>query len=193
VATAADAPPELELALLGFLRHEAMHAYEIYLRMRHTESLGLVWRLKQGHLYALLARLEDAGYLASSMQQQGARPPRRVLVLTDAGRDAFLEWLSDPVAHGRDFRLTFLAKLYFAAQEKGSHTLVLIARQSAACEHWLADLHTHLDALSPEMRYERLVLAFRATQIEAILRWLDECEATLGIAGGQTGPDTIDS
>ena len=180
MTTTAKAPPEMEIALLGFLRHEPMHAYEIYLRLRHAKSLGLVWTLKQGHLYALLARLEDLGYLIGDIQQQASRPPRKVLALTDAGRDAYEEWLAEPVAHGRDFRLTFLAKLFFASQEGERHVSTLIARQRAACEQWLADLHQRIDTLTGDQRYERLVLAFRASQIEAILVWLDQCDASLG-------------
>jgi PadR family transcriptional regulator, regulatory protein AphA len=182
MAVAAKAPTEMEVALLGFLLREPMHAYEIHLQLRHAESLGLVWRLKQGHLYALLARLEEAGYVIGSVQQQAMRPPRKVLALTAAGGDAFAAWLTEPVAHGRDFRLTFLAKLYFAVREGGSRVAQLVARQRAECERWLADFESRASALAEDQRYDRLVLAFRASQIEAILRWLDACDASLGAA-----------
>ena len=181
MATAAKAPPGLELALLGFLRREPMHAYEIHVRLAQAEALGLVWRIKQSHLYALLARLEEAGYLAGSMQPQGTRPPRRMLALTAEGRDAFARWLTAPVAHGRDFRLEFLAKLFFAAQEDAASVSTLISGQHMTCKRWLADLHERVASLQADRIYERLVLGFRASQIEAILRWLDECETTLGV------------
>lgn len=186
MTAATKAPAEIEIALLGFLRREPMHAYEIYLRLRHGESLGLVWRLKQGHLYAMLARLEAAGYLVGSMQPQVSSPPRKVLALTDAGRAAFEEWLTEPVAHGRDFRLTFLAKLFFASQEGKRSAAPLLARQRAACEHWRSELRERIAALAEDQHYDRLVLAFRATQIEAILTWLDECDATISAVGAGT-------
>ena len=185
MTVAAKAPPEMETALLGFLLHEPMHAYEIHLQLRHAESLGLVWRLKQGHLYALLARLEEAGHVVASLQPQASRPPRKVLALTEAGRGAFASWLSEPVAHGRDLRLTFLAKLYFASREGGASVSQLVARQRMECERWLADLKTRISALADDMCYDRLVLAFRASQIEAILLWLEECDASLGSAIAQ--------
>ncbi len=182
MSTATKLPPEIEIALLGFLQHEPTHAYDMYLRLREAGALGLVWHLKQAHLYALLARLEDAGYLVGSVEQRGARPPRRLLALTDAGRLAFKEWLVEPVAHGRDFRLTFLAKLFFAARDGPHQVSMLVARQRVACERWLADLQQRINALAEDLRYDRLVLAFRASQIEAILIWLDETDASLGVA-----------
>jgi DNA-binding PadR family transcriptional regulator len=117
ISTERLAPSGLELALLGFLREQPAHAYELFQRMEQAGTLGLVWRLKQSHLYALLARLEAAGYLAGDLVRQGTRPPKRMLTLTAKGRTAFDEWVMAPVARGRDFRQEFLAKLYFAASE----------------------------------------------------------------------------
>jgi DNA-binding PadR family transcriptional regulator len=169
----------MEHALLGFLRHEPMHAYEIHQKLAQTRDLGRVWHLKQSQLYALLGRLEEAGYLSTTTEIQGTRPPRKMMSLTDAGRQAFENWLSTPVGHGRDFRLEFLAKLYFA-DESGPVTVSnLIARQRATSASWLADLRTQADAMPSDRRYDWLVLQFRINQILAILTWLETCAATL--------------
>src|SRR3712207_428899 len=107
-------PLTLEHALLGFLWQRPMHAYEIHQMLKEARALGLIWHLKQSQLYALLARLEEEGYITSITEPQGTRPPRRVMHLTSQGREAFQRWLVEPVAHGRDFRQEFLAKLFFA-------------------------------------------------------------------------------
>lgn len=169
------APPGLELTLLGLLRDEPMHAYEMHARLAQAEALGLVWHVKQGQLYALLTRLEEAGYVGSMMQLQVSRPPRKVLHVTAAGREAFYRWLAEPVAHGRDFRLEFLAKLYFAARDGGAAAGALIERQRAACEGWLAALRERMAASPADRHFDRLVLRFRASQIEAIVAWLGDC------------------
>jgi DNA-binding PadR family transcriptional regulator len=184
MTTIAKAPPGLEHALLGFLRDAPTHAYDIHARLAQVEALGLVWRLKQGHLYALLARLEEEGYIAGTMQPQGTRPPRRVLSLTAAGREAFAQWLVTPVAHGRDLRLEFLAKLFFAAREGPATVAALVAAQRAQAERWRADLRRQADALPADRRFERVVLGFRGSQIEAILHWLDDCQVAFGAAYG---------
>lgn len=179
------APPShgLELALLGLLRTQPRHAYELHLVLQRTEALGIVWHLKQGHLYALLGKLEDAGYVESTLEPHGARPPRKILRLTPRGREAFTEWVTSPVEHGREFRLEFLAKLSFAAQDGQEAVRTIITRQRAACHTWVADLDWQIQAVSPERRFERLVLQFRSSQLDAILSWLDTCERTFAQQG----------
>jgi PadR family transcriptional regulator AphA len=174
-----SAPAGLECALLGLLRGAPTHAYELHGRLVRAEALGLVWHLKQSHLYALLTRLEESGFLTSTMEPRGARPPRKMLSLTPSGRDAFAHWAAAPVAHGRDFRLEFLAKLYFAAEEGPTAVAALVERQRAACAAWLADLRAQSAHLSDTQPYAQLVLGFRSSQIEAILAWLETCAAVL--------------
>jgi DNA-binding PadR family transcriptional regulator len=181
MGTSAPAPQGLELALLGLLRTRPHHAYELHQELQRHEALGIVWRLKQGNLYALLAKLEETDYLASTLEVRGTRPPRKMLHLTARGHEAFMQWLEQPVGHGRDFRLEFLAKLYFAAQEGETAVGTLISRQRAACHAWVADLERQVQAISPEHPFERLVLQFRASQLEAILSWLDTCERALAL------------
>jgi DNA-binding PadR family transcriptional regulator len=176
-----SAPPSqgLELALLGLLRARPRHVYELHQGLQRTEALGIVWRLKQGNAYALLAKLEEAGYVVSTLEAHGARPPRKMLQLTPRGQAAFTAWLQSPVEHGRDFRLEFLAKLYFAQQEGAEAVDTLILRQRAACRDWLSDLERQVNAISPERTFEQLVLQFRASQLQATLSWLDICALAL--------------
>jgi PadR family transcriptional regulator, regulatory protein AphA len=172
-------PLAIEYALLGFLREHPMHAYEIHQTLLRPEALGLVWHLKQSLVYVMLERLEEAGYLTTTLEPQNSRPPRKLLHLTNSGRAAFERWLITPVEHGREFRLEFLAKLYFAKQEDPAVVASLLTTQRVSCQEWLGDLRTQADTLADERDYDWLVLQFRIGQLEAILSWLDTCEATV--------------
>src|SRR5579859_3764842 len=141
-------PLTIEHALLGFLRQRPMHAYEIHQTLMRAEALGLVWHLKQSLVYVMLERLEAEGYVTSSIEPQGSRPPRKILQLTASGHAAFRRWLLTPVEHGRDFRLEFLAKLYFASQDDPLSAAMLIADQQTACRDWLVDLRGQAEAVS---------------------------------------------
>jgi DNA-binding PadR family transcriptional regulator len=174
-----DVAMGIEYSLLGFLWQRSMHAYQMHQELRRAESLGLVWQLKQGHLYALLGKLEAAGLVAGTTEPQGTRPPRRVLRLTPAGERAYQAWVSSPVAHGRDFRLDFLAKLFFAARTSPVAASQLISRQQQMCGEWLTSLRAQVQEVDAGRPYERLVLQFRLGQIEAIVAWLGECEEVL--------------
>lgn len=172
-------PLSLEHALLGFLKERPLHAYEIYQMLKQAQALGLVWRVKQSQLYALLARLEEAGYLSSTAELQENRPPRKVMRLTDEGEHAFAEWLMLPVTHGRDLRLEFLAKLFFAARAGPAAVTQLIQAQRRLFQAQLVSLHSQAAAIHNQRAYDWLVLQFRIGQMEAMLAWLETCKTTL--------------
>lgn len=175
----AKGPLTLEYALLGFIQSEPTHAYEIHQRLEQTEMLGLVWRLKQRQLYALLERLEAEGYVAAALEPQDSRPPRRLLHLTPSGAAAFRQWLTTPVAHGRDFRQEFMAKLYFARKTGTATVAKLIEQQRSVCQQQIEDFRTQLAAMPAERLLDTLVFHFRIGQLEATLQWLATCVALL--------------
>ena len=174
-------PLSTEYALLGFLRQQPRHGYEIYQQLSDPTGLGRVWRLKQSRLYALLGKLERRGYVTTTLEPQSNRPARKVFELTEAGREAFLTWVQRPVQHGRRFRLDFLAKLYFSQQEGPAMTQKLIEQQKATCQTWLAEQQAEAAALRETQPYDWLVQEFRISQIKAMLDWLDTCVQNLPV------------
>jgi PadR family transcriptional regulator, regulatory protein AphA len=172
-------PLTVEHGLLGFVRQQPLHGYEIAQRLAATEALGLPWSWKQSQVYADLARLEEEGYLTSAVEAQGTRPPRKVFQLTAQGTAAFAAWIASPVGHGRDFQLEFPLKLYFAQQEGAAAARELLARQQAACRSWLAALQTQELPADDPPSYPHLVQQFRRSQLETILAWLTTCASQL--------------
>lgn len=168
----------VEHALLGFIYERPAHGYEIYQQVSSKEGLWQVWRLKQAQLYALLAKLEDHGYVVGDVQPQAARPPRRTYTLTAKGRAAYLNWLHSPVARGRQMRIEFLSKFYFACRQGPAVVDNLLVQQTAACEHWLAELHRQPPAAAQEI-FAYAVQQFRIDQVESFLTWLADCRAHL--------------
>lgn len=166
----------IEHALLGFLREQPRHGYAIYQELTDPAGLWIVWRMKQSQLYALLSKLDDQGLLTSSVEPQEGRPPRKVYRLTDAGEAAFLAWVKSPVAHGRQFRMDFLAKLFFARREGQPAVGELIDAQRAVCREWLDAQQTASEETSEDAVFQQLVHQYRTGQIHAMLDWLDACE-----------------
>ncbi|HEY1013159.1 MAG TPA: helix-turn-helix transcriptional regulator, partial [Herpetosiphonaceae bacterium] len=162
------APLTIEHAALGLLRQRPMHAYEMHQTLQRAGALGMVWRLKQSLLYAILDRLEAEGLVTGEVVPQGSRPPRTILRLTEAGALALERWLAAPVSHGRDFRLEFLAKLYFAGQAGPAQVASLLDVQRTACAGWLEELRRQAERAAGEP-YEWLVFQFRIGQIDAIV------------------------
>lgn len=184
-------PLTVEHALLGFLRRQPMYGYEIHQRLLESAEMGLVWSVKQSMLYALLTRMEDEGYLSSTLEHQGARPSRKILSLTPDGEAAFLSWVRSPVPHGRDFRIEFLAKLYFACAEGAAEAQALIAAQRAASTLRHDELRARADALAEQCSYDWLVLSYRVGQLDATLEWLDLCSTWATAAEAAAGEERI--
>lgn len=65
----------LELAILGLLKEQPMHGYEIRKSLR--EDFGVLSNLSFGSLYPALARLEAAGALSTLEPTSTTRRPRR--------------------------------------------------------------------------------------------------------------------
>lgn len=166
----------VEYALLGFVYEQPTHGYEIYQHLSDPQGLWQVWRMKQSQLYALLTKLEDEGYLVTTLQPQEARPPRKVYSLTVIGRATFEQWLITPVTHGRQMRLEFLAKLYFAYRHGPAVVQPLLEQQIRACRRWLAELQTQTSTTQATDPFTYAVQQFRITQIESFLTWLLTCQ-----------------
>jgi PadR family transcriptional regulator, regulatory protein AphA len=160
----------VENALLGLLRREPRHGYELAREFAPDTPLGEVVHLEMSMLYALLKKLERDGYVRSSMQIQGSRPPRKVFELTNSGHQALDDWLAEPVERTRDLRLEFLLKLYIARDTEPQLARNLIAGQHEICQRHIASLHDQIAGEQDSFR--RLVLEMRMAQNVALLEWL---------------------
>ena len=180
-------PLTIEHALLGLLYRRPLHGYQLHQELTEAHDLGLVWRLKEAQLYRLLGRLEEEGYVEATSEAQGTRPPRKVLRLTPAGEAAFLAWVRSPVHRGRELRLEFLAKLYFARQLGGETVRDLVEAQRQELQEALDDLTRQADALRQTRIYDWLVLEFRIGQLGAMLAWLATCETALAFPPSPPG------
>jgi PadR family transcriptional regulator, regulatory protein AphA len=169
----------IEHALLGFLQQGPLHGYQLHQKLCDPAGLKQVWYLKQAQLYALLGKLEEAGYITATIQPQETRPARRVFRLTPAGQDAFQDWLFSPVLRPRQMRQEFQAKIYFAQYSGGEACARLIAVQCQACQHWLAAQKTYAERESAANDYAWLVDQYRVGQIQAMLDWLKICQEKL--------------
>ncbi len=176
--TATATPLTIEHCLLGFVYEQPIHGYEIYQQLSAPTGLWQVWRMKQSQLYALLAKLEELAYLTTTLQPQAARPPRKVYALTPSGEAAFQQWLTTPVANGRQMRIEFLAKLYFAQRQGPTIVRQLLDGQTVACQQWLGAFPVQATP-APNDYFSYTVQQFRHNQIKSFLAWLATCHQAL--------------
>ncbi len=78
---------ERQLLLLGLLRQQDMHGYQLYEFIE--QDLSACTDLKKSTAYYLLNKMAANGWITEEQVQDGNRPPRRVYSLTPAGEAAF--------------------------------------------------------------------------------------------------------
>lgn len=171
-------PLHLEYALLGLIRRQPVHGYELMQQWKDEKGMGLVWSVKPGLLYAALEKLEQHGYIQSALIPGKTSPVRKEYHITPLGEDAFLGWMITPVTHARDFRQDFLYKLYFAQDVLPTSMEVLIRQQQELCVDWIITLRVQLSECSA---YDRMVIDFRIRQVQSIHEWLDELSRTISL------------
>lgn len=176
-----------EYALLGLLWNGPQHGYELHRAFAADQELGAICRLEQSQLYAFLKKLEQLGYLESTLEPQEGRPPRRMVGLTQTGRETFRQWIEAPVPRPREVRLLFLLKLFFARAFGAATVRTLITRQIEACRVFL-EKQEHLfqaeSGFAPDapsgttlQEFRFIVHQARIRQIEATIAWLAELQS----------------
>lgn len=173
-----------ELLLLGLLRQQARHGYELhdFIQTRLTSCT----RLKKATAYYLLKKMADRGWLTQETVQEGKRPPRQVYELTPQGEVAFQRLLREHLARHHpadlpdDISLAFLDVLSVEERRK-----LLRKRRS--------DLQSALErarAMPPHPGSLGLVMAHWRHHLESELQWLDGLLASLD-ASEEVSPNTF--
>jgi DNA-binding PadR family transcriptional regulator len=190
----------LELAILGLLKEQPLHGYE--LKKRLGETLGSLWGISYGSLYPALRRLEHDGSieivapetvtvpipatgsldgdLAAARVRRPAKSTRRTKKayrLTERGDARLSELLVDDDATGDDER-TFALKLAFCGNLDPEARLDVLTRRRAA----LADRLARARRTSPGRgdRYTRSLFEHRTQSTQRDLEWVDALIAAEG-------------
>jgi len=122
----------LELAILGFLREEPLHGYE--LKQRIAWLAGHFRPVSDGALYPAIARLERQGLLTRREAPGSGAAPRQVLSLTEQGQAALLERLRSPDEIDISDRNRFFALLAFLKFLPAAEQRAVLMRRLAFLE-----------------------------------------------------------
>jgi DNA-binding PadR family transcriptional regulator len=169
-----------EYAVLGLVRHP-MHGYQVARQMAGGSGLGLVCPLGMSNVYFVLGTLQERGLVKVEERQEERYPPRVMLRATAAGRRAFDRWLREPVTRLRQVRLDFLVKLFFLSREDPALARELAEAHRDFCRRYLAEWR-ELAAKPGAAAFDRLAIEAKIAVAEGTLRWLEQCDRSLGEA-----------
>jgi len=84
--------------------------------------------LNKGYIYEVIHKMERDGLVTSRVEpQEGMRPDRSVLEVTDTGLEQLTEWLAEPVRRSAGFRDEFVQKV-LAASLRGEDAVRRVCR-----------------------------------------------------------------
>lgn len=158
---------EKKLLLLGLLRRQEMHGYQ--LNEFIDNNLALCTDLKKPTAYYLLDQMARDGWISAETVQEGNRPPRRVYRLTNPGEAAFQQLLREglasyqPVNFPGDIGLAFLDWL---APAEALPLLEQQKQQLTARLEQISAIPAHSGSLG-------LIFAHQSQHLQAELAWLE--------------------
>lgn len=158
---------ERELLLLGVLRRQGMHGYQVHDFI--DRYLASCTDLKKPTAYFLLDKMAKAGWVTAETAREGNRPPRRVYRLTAEGEAAYQRLLREnlaayvPAYFVSDTGLAFLDDVPAAE----AHALFVRRREALAAELAAARAApAHPGSL-------QWLVEHRQRHLQAELEWLD--------------------
>ena|SRR2546426_2646406 len=162
----------LELAILGLLKEQAMHGYQ--LKKRLADTLGSFWQVSYGSLYPALKRLQrqEAVEMIFPKEEVGRR--KNVYRISPKGEELFAEMLERAGADASEDN-GFSVRLAFFQYLKPETRIRLLERRRVFLEGRGSKLK---DALrSTKERIDNYTLSLMNHQLAATehdIRWLDE-------------------
>ena len=160
----------IDLAILGLLKDEPLHGYE--LRKRLT-AMGAGGAFSYGSLYPALRRLERDSFILKT-RPAGTLRGKKVYALTAAGTARFFDLLADDSPADRD--RTFAVKLAFFRHVAAEARLEALEDRRAEVAERLHEARKALRAAQRNQTIDRYTLALlhRAVQREEVdLHWID--------------------
>jgi DNA-binding PadR family transcriptional regulator len=162
----------LALAVLGTLRQQPMHPYEMAATMRSQGKERSI-KLNYGSLYTVVDNLAKHGYIeAMEASREGRRPERTVYRLTDAGRAELEEWMAELLGTPVKEYPQFEAALALLGVLEPSQVLELLRERVPAVEKAISAERAELAAFPWLPRLFILENEYHLAMQEAELAWV---------------------
>jgi len=177
----------LALAVLSLLHAAPLHPYAMQRLLKFWGKDSVINVGQRANLYKTIKRLDQAGLIAVQHTERDQQyPERTVYELTEAGRRACRDWLTDMLARPRNEFPQFPAALSFIMLLSPAEAAAVLEERAAALRGRLADAEA-VTAAASNAKLPRVVLAdddYQRAMISAELTWVEGVVADL--RGGWT-------
>lgn len=171
----------LALAVLSLLHAAPLHPYAMQRLLKLWGKDNVINVGQRANLYKTIKRLDQAGLIAVRQTERDQQyPERTVYELTEPGRQATQQWLTDMLARPRNEFPQFPAALSFMMLLSPPEAQAVLEQRANALRSQLAGIEADLSGIAAAM--PRVVLMdddYQRAMISAELTWVDGVVADL--------------
>ena len=176
---------ERELLLLGLLRSQNMHGYQLHEAI--DGHLGMGVQLTKPTAYRLLNSMAEDGWVTSREEQEGNRPPRRVYAIMPQGEVAFQRLLRENLANYQPSDFTCHIGLAFLDELSPEEALPLLHSRHAGMKELLQSAQAqgeHPGSLQLMLERQVHLLAAESEWLDTVIARLQKSQCETGAQGG---------
>lgn len=159
---------EYKLLLLGLLRNQQMHGYQLYEFL--DNNLGICVQLKKPTAYKYLNQMSDDGWIRYTLEAVDNRPTRRVYEITAAGEQAFQTMLRESLAHYQTAEYPSSISLMFLDIMPPDEALPLLEQRL----EMVTRLRQEVDGYPPHHGSVQLMIDHQRHHLDAEIVWLND-------------------
>ena len=176
----------LELAILGLLKEQPMHGYQLSREL--GDSLGGFWRVSYGSLYPTLRRLEKAEAVQSVVDGETRARRKTTYEITEKGEKLFFELLQETPHDNSTEDTKFRVRLAFFRYLPPETRIRLLERRRATLEDRLSTIKDSLRTTRERVdTYTLALMEHGRSATESDIAWLEGLIAAERINDGSTG------
>ncbi|WP_430509476.1 helix-turn-helix transcriptional regulator [Gottfriedia solisilvae] len=147
----------IQNVILGFLFEEPMSGYDIKRIME--VSVAHFFDASFGAIYPALKRMEKEGFVKKEIIQQEGKPNKNLFVITDKGKEEFIEYLESPI-NPTIMRSDFLIRLFFGKFTKKENIIKWMENEKKHLEQELENL-LEVKKSSPDTdKYKKITIEY---------------------------------
>jgi DNA-binding PadR family transcriptional regulator len=165
-----------KLVILGLLRDQPLHGYEI--KRIIEDHMGDWTSIAFGSIYFALDKLTGEGFLENiGVEQDGARPSRKIYQITQVGREEFLRLLRETWEHSERQYFAIDIGIFFMDALPQAEIKDYLRKRITALEEVVRHLDTHQaeQLNTPDVpRLAEIIFAHSVVHTRAELAWLKD-------------------
>lgn len=183
----------LKHGILGLLNYGDMTGYEIMTVFR--DSLSHFWTAQTSQIYRELQALEKEGWVTSKLVAQKSRPDKKILSITQTGKEELKRWLQDE--QPATVRMPLLMKTFFRGECSAEENIAFFCavaedpaafpNGSEAARAAAEQYGAMIDDPSKTM-FWKFTIDFGLMYEEMVKQWCEKCIRALESASDDRSP-----